>query len=926
MLKFICLLVAFCSFSLTSAFSQSTLSGSLIDSTSQKKLSNAVVALIGVKDSVLYRFVRSDNEGRFRLKDVRPDSFILQVSHPDFGDYVEYLRTSAGKDLSIGNIFVTPKSKLLEEVIVRQNMAIRIKGDTIEYKADSFKTQEGASVKDLLKKFPGITVDKNGKITAQGQDVNKVLVDGEEFFSDDPAVVIENLRADAIDKVQTYDKKSDQAEFSGVDDGTRSKTINLVLKEDKKKGLIGKVVIGGGTEERYSNQAMLNFFKGKQKIAVYGIMSNTGVNGLGWEDRDQFSQGSFDDMEPMPGGGISINSDGDYDFSDWGSQYNGEGIPESIKAGAHYSNKLNQDRDKVNGNYTYKNEKVNAEGNSLSKYILPESAYYNREKHNSITGRTEHNVNGQYDMMIDSMASLRFRFNGKFGNSNSDTRSETETLDNDMALINSNNRRVVTNTDNDIMLGSVLWKQRLKKKGRTISVTASYKENKSNQDGLLFSRIDYYTGGLIYRSDTLDQLRDYFTRTRTLASRAVYTEPIGKRGTLEFNYTFTRTNTLTDRKTFDADGNGKYLSLNDSLSIRYGLEYLNNNAGIKYQYAYKKLTASIGSNAGVSNYYQSDSAGARVIDFRYFNLFPTARISYKFAAQRTISFNYIGSPRPPSINQLAPVTDNTDPLFITLGNPDLKQSFTHNFNVGYNDYKILSGRSIWSYLSYRPQQNAIVSSRTLDNTGKTTQQYINSRGNFSINGRFEYSFKLKKSGINLGVSTQGNTSRYVSMVNGVMNRTTQSSVGIGPTISGYKEDKYEIWSTATYNYNFSKSNTQSLDANFWSQNIDANFSYFFSKRFQMGTSVDAIIRQKTDLYQGNNSVTIWNADMSYKVFKKRNGILKLAVNDLLKDRRGLERNFSAAMISERNYNTLGRYALLSFTWNFVKNPNAPAAK
>src|SRR6185503_4461277 len=222
---------AFCAifFSLVAHSQSASLKGSVIDSIEKRNIPHTVIALIGKSDSILIKFVRSDNAGNFSIKNIPPGSFIIQVSHPQFADYVDEI-TLANSELNLGSVFLTPKSKILEEVMVRQNVAIRIKGDTIEYKADSFKVSEGATVKDLLKKLPGLQVDKNGQITAQGQKVEKVLVDGEEFFSDDPAVVIENLRADAIDKVQSYDKKSDQAEFTGVDDGSKSKTLNLVLK------------------------------------------------------------------------------------------------------------------------------------------------------------------------------------------------------------------------------------------------------------------------------------------------------------------------------------------------------------------------------------------------------------------------------------------------------------------------------------------------------------------------------------------------------------------------------------------------------------------------------------------------------------------------------------------------------------------------
>ena len=321
-----------------------SLKGSVIDTIEKRNVSNSVIALIGKSDSILIKFVRTDREGNFLIKNLPPGSFILQVSHPQFADYVDQISLT-NSEMNLGSVFLTPKSKILEEVMVRQNVAIRIKGDTIEYKADSFKVSEGATVKELLRKLPGLQVDKNGQITAQGQKVEKVLVDGEEFFSDDPAVVIENLRADAIDKVQSYDKKSDQAEFTGIDDGSKSKTLNLVLKDDKKKGYLGKVVIGGGTNDRYSEEGMLNYFKGKKKISAYVIASNTGQTGLGWDDRSKFGEGmGFDDAEIEMGAGfISINSQGDDDFSDWSNMYYEEGIPATLKGGLHFSNKWNLD-------------------------------------------------------------------------------------------------------------------------------------------------------------------------------------------------------------------------------------------------------------------------------------------------------------------------------------------------------------------------------------------------------------------------------------------------------------------------------------------------------------------------------------------------------------------------------------------------------
>src|SRR5579871_394651 len=263
-------------------FSQSaSISGSIIDSSEKKNLTNSAVLILRKSDSVLTGFTRTDKQGNFSLKNLPSGKFIILITYPKYADYIDTIAIADSSEIKLGNISLTQKAQLLKEVVIRQQIAsIKIKGDTTEYKADSFRVQPNATVEDLLKKLPGIQVDKNGSITAQGEKVQKVLVDGEEFFGDDPTLVTQNLRADMVDKVQVYDKKSDQAAFTGIDDGQRDKTINLKLKDSKKNGYFGKLSAGAGTDGYYDYQAMLNYFKNKKKFAAYGIFSNIGKAGL----------------------------------------------------------------------------------------------------------------------------------------------------------------------------------------------------------------------------------------------------------------------------------------------------------------------------------------------------------------------------------------------------------------------------------------------------------------------------------------------------------------------------------------------------------------------------------------------------------------------------------------------------------------------
>jgi hypothetical protein len=287
-----------------SSFAQlSKISGSVNDPNENRPVENTVIALLTAKDSILYKFTRSDAEGKFTLKDVKPGNYILMTTHPYFADILEDIEIN--NDTEFPPLALISKSKLLQEVIVKTGSPIKIKGDTTVYTADSFKVSANANVEELLKKLPGIQVDKDGKIKAMGETVEKVLVDGEEFFGDDPGMAVKNLRADAVKEVEVFDKKSEQAEFTGIDDGKTQKTINLKLKEDKKKGYFGKIDVAGGLQKkidnRYNDNLLFSSFKGKRKLSAFLLNGNTGQDGLSWQDEEKY--GGRDD--------ISMNMDED---------------------------------------------------------------------------------------------------------------------------------------------------------------------------------------------------------------------------------------------------------------------------------------------------------------------------------------------------------------------------------------------------------------------------------------------------------------------------------------------------------------------------------------------------------------------------------------------------------------------------------------
>ncbi|HMI78399.1 MAG TPA: carboxypeptidase regulatory-like domain-containing protein, partial [Ferruginibacter sp.] len=347
-------------------------SGSVNDTIQKKGVQNAVVALLNTKDSVLYKFTRTDAGGKYAFKNIKGGEYVIMTTHPYFADIVSNVDIKDA-ETTIPSIALTSKSKLLEEVIVKSGSPIKIKGDTTVYTADSFKVRAGANVEELLRKLPGITVDKDGKITAMGEQVKKVLVDGEEFFGDDPGIATKNLRADVVKEVEVFDKKSDQAAFTGIDDGIKDKTINLKLKDNAKKGYFGKAEAGTDFKNYYNNSAMANSFRGKRKLAAYGIMSNTGKTNLDWNDQSNYGGGMGDNMVVQDNGDVYFTGGG----GDGDNYYGGRGgIPTNWNGGLHYSNKFNNGKHSLNGGY--KVSKVNSPSGDQSYttyFVGPDSSY-----------------------------------------------------------------------------------------------------------------------------------------------------------------------------------------------------------------------------------------------------------------------------------------------------------------------------------------------------------------------------------------------------------------------------------------------------------------------------------------------------------------------------------------------------------------------
>ncbi|MBI5372324.1 MAG: outer membrane beta-barrel protein [Sphingobacteriales bacterium] len=892
----------------------SLLKGQITDSVDKKNPANAVISLLRKTDSVLVMFTRARQDGQFTLGPVASGRYILMITHPYMGDYFDTLQLQAGVPQDLGKLYMTPKSKLLAEVILKTGTPIRIKGDTTVYTADSFKVRAGANVEELLRRLPGISVDKDGKITAMGERVKKVLVDGEEFFGSDPGIATRNLRADAVKEVEVFDKKSDQAEFTGIDDGVKDKTINLKMKQQK--GYFGKVELGGGLRDKYNNAAMINSFKDKRKLAAYGIMSNTGQTSLDWQDaqnyggNDNMSTGMTDD------GGMWINMTRDADENFWGGR---NGIPRNTNGGLHYSDKFGKDL-KQSFNSGYKFSKINSDATSsvFSRTFLPDSSWLSRSNSNNYNSNSKHALNLTLDFTLDSANSLKWSARANKKNTATSSFSYSEMLTEALDSINNSRRNSHSTGDNSSFNSTLLWKHKFKKLSRTLSVNTDFNWSNSSNDGFLYSLNRYYTNGLHERTDTIDQEQVRDNSAKGISTKISYTEPLAKDFYMELSHSIAWNSNTSDRQTYEKSNNGKYEEVVDTLSNSFVFDRLVHTPGLNFRVNKKKYNFSFGASAGFSHFTQKNKTLDHTTPYNFVNFFPQAMYNYKFKPNTGLRFNYNGSTTAPSLEQLQPVFVNSDPLNIYIGNPALKQSFRHNFGTGFNMYNVLKERGIWISINFSSTQKAFVQSSSIDTDGRRTYQTVNSDGQYYLRFYSDYSFKYKK--VRLGAGPTANINRNVDFINGVKNFTTTKNAGLRLNASMNKEKKFDFDLGPEFTWNVSKGsiNTEA-NAKYWQLEGWASGRVYLPGKVEVHTELNTELRQKDKRFAQNNNFTKWDMDITKRFFKGNDLEVKLGVYDILNQNRGFDRSFSSYSFTESHFTTLRRFWLLTLTWNISKN-------
>jgi len=868
--------------------------GKIRDSSNDRGCSFVVVAILD-KDSSLVRFTRTKRDGTWAIRGISAGSYMLLTSHPAYDDYLAKIIVMGDSITDLGSIYLQPKSDTLAAAIVTpKNPPMHIRGDTLEYNTSTVKMKVNATVEELLKRLPGVTVNQDGSITINGVRVEHLLVDGEDFFGGDPTIVTKNFNADMIAKIQFLDKKSSQAEFTGVDDGQRTKTVNLVLKEDSKKGYFVKGEAGAGPQGYDNVNGMLGAFRGPRQLAVLAMTANNGNTGFSGE-----------------GAGLSVGGAGDA----LGASAGG-GIPQVEGVGAHYADKWDGNENHISGNGSLGFLSTRPYSSSITQQTLLDSVYTQAQNSRSVNTNNQQRVNADYDYRPDTIQAFRFSLGGMKATGQNQFISTGSSSFND-TLVNSSQSNIRSVTGNQEFDASVMWRIRArKKKARNFSVTARMSNQSNTSSGNLYVLNNFYKPeGSLLNIDTTDQRKVISSSNRNFNGNLNYTEPLWKNTVLALRYDLNFNQGETQQSTFGR-GDGKYQDLVDSLSNHYRNNVVSQAATINIQSSGKPLSYTIGGDIRRYSNLQENVQTDSTLKYQYTTVNPRIDGHYAINKEQGINFNYSANTQQPSITQLQPVQNNNNPLYITLGNPNLRSSFSQNFGLGFN---MVKPAFLNIGLNFGYTTNTISTRTYTDSLGRQISQPVNVSGSENGGVYFGFSHKFKNSAIDLGGSANLSFGRNVNYVGDILSNNYTYNTGGNISIGKYVADKYSIRLNANVNYSSSISSVNpSLSTHYWTQNHSFELSWFPARGLALNTTGNYSWQEKTSVFTGNNWTFFWNAYVS-KNFLQNRLVVKWQINDILGQNAGIGRSISGNTTTQSTSNIIGRYWMISVSYRFIRH-------
>ena len=932
--------------------SSAIINGILVDAKDTTELMQANVALLQTdKDSTYVKSTVTDFNGVFNLEDVPAGHYYLKCSYIGYDNTVKRVSIGEdGRDVNMGMIYLNQNTVVLKETVVMGvKTPITVKEDTIEYNADTYKLQANAVVEDLLKRMPGVEVSSDGKITANGKEVKKILVDGKEFFSDDPTMASKNIPADMVNKLQVIDRKSDLARLTGVDDGEDETVINLTVKKGMNNGWFGTVTAGYGTDNRYLGNVIANYFNNGNQFTFTGNTNNT--NNVGFTD-----------------GGASR-------FRRFGGD---RGITTSQMLGLNFNVGSKEDEHlRIGGDVTYSHTSRDTRSSTSRQNIFNDSTSY-RDAFSMALDKT-HNLRGNFRLKweVDSCNTIDFRpyVSLNFSHSESSDTSMTRAGDAMRTPVNRSLSYYDNHGNSYEFGGRFIYNHKFKSHpGRSYSMFLNYNYSNIDEDGNTFTRNNYY---LKDEEETIDQVYDNLRKTNRINGRLSWTEPLGdvkKAQFLTLSYSASYNVSKANKSVYDITryGNevmpvpqitrndimmdlvlnpttramiqdtygayalqdGELLSeiidvelgdelnrvFNEKLSNNFRNQFFNQDIQIGYQKVTKAMNLNVGFSVNSAMSKSTDLINsARNIPSRWaWSVAPFARIRYKFTKTRNLAFDYRLRSSQPSIAQLQPVADESNPLNIVIGNPDLKPTFNHRINLRFSDFNQDNQRSLMAMMNVNVQQNSIISTITNDpTTGGQTTTYTNINGVWDAMAMNMVSFPFSAS---KAWYFSSNMFARLSKDKGYTDNELNSSIGLNLNIApglAYRTAYFDLELRPRYSYQLTHNSMQtSRDRNV--HTWGAMFNGTYSAPFGMVISTDLNFSTSTGYSTGYNTKQwIWNGSIAYQFLKNKEASIQLSVYDILGQQKNISRTQTASYIQDAIYNSLGRYGMLTFTYRFT---------
>ena len=882
--------------------------GNVIDTLNNSAKKNAVVMLVRLSDSNMIDFKRTDENGGFYFN-IPIDTVEIIISHHKNDDKIIFFFPSKDRlSLNLSNTILPEKSEMMNEVTIYAfKDPVFFRGDTLVFLADSFKTKENAVVEDLLKKLPGIEVDKNGSITSQGREVNKVLVDGDEFFGSDPTIATKNLGAKSIESVEIYEEENTDS------DETAEETIQVMdlrLKEDAKNGYFGRVSGGTDFNKFYEGELLFNKFNKDFKLSVFSLASNTPRANFGYGDIKKY--------------GLSTDN-GDF-FSDndrggwWGGSngFNNNGIPETLKSGIFFSDKLN-DKVKIGLNYTYNESSLVTNSNRNLQYLLRDTTFFIEEDNNTNQNNEDHLINARVNIQIDSSTSLEILPSyslSKFNNSNifENTFITEDTVINSKSVVNQEHDSESYNFSTEIRL-----KKDFKKKDRLLKYAIKYVDSENDENQKNITNNKYYNN--VINGDTVDQNQDFLSSNRRYQSQFLFREPINKKWGLDIEHLFKINIGEQNRSTMNKDlTNNEYTLLDTLFSNSFENFKLTNRAGLYYVYRHKKDRLKIGGYVRNVQLRSFDEFKNPLTDsLNFWDVLPQINYRHKFNSSQRLRFSYRTNSRQPSLNQLQPVQNNSNPNKIIEGNPDLIPDYSHKLSATYNHWKGLTGSYIWTSLNYRRVVNPFSNQMSFDDFGRTISKTINIDSAVNQYTSYNLGGKIPLGNSPLGINIRNFSSHNItnSVINGFRNQTTTLSQNNELTLE-WETDSLFIEIGAEISYSKPSNSLNIVSQPFVSQyyfldteiELPWNMTFFSESGYTINT-------QRSEGY--NINFLIINFSLEKRFTKRENIILSIEGNDVLNQNIIAQRVVQNNLIIDNRTTIISRYFLARLTYKFNNN-------